>query len=198
MTPLPNIAALRAHLARGGVIAYPTESCYGLGCDPKNARAVARILHLQGRPTSKGLILIGSAPPPFAAYLPHPPPACREEYLARLTTQQRSADPLFFTVIDNSNQAVGTASYLRIQPEAGSIEVGYIHFTPKMQRRPLSSEAMFLMMSHAFEELGYRRDEWKCDSLNAPSRAAALRLGFTFEAIFRQDIVVKVRNRETT
>ena len=73
MTPLPNIAALRAHLARGGVIAYPTESCYGLGCDPKNARAVARILRLKGRPKSKGLILIGSAPAQFAPYLAEPP-----------------------------------------------------------------------------------------------------------------------------
>ena len=130
-------------------------------------------------------------------YLPHPPPTSPEDYLARLTTQQLSTDPLFFSVLDQADQAVGTASYLRIQPEAGSIEVGYIHFTPKMQRGPLSSEAMFLMMAHAFDELGYRRYEWKCDSLNAPSRAAALRLGFTFEGIFRQDRVVKGRNRDT-
>jgi len=130
-------------------------------------------------------------------YLPHLPPTSSEEYLARLTTQQISADPLFFSVLDNSEQAVGTASYLRIQPAAGSIEVGYINFTPKMQRRPISTEAMFLMMNHAFEDLGYRRYEWKCDSLNAPSRAAALRLGFTFEGIFRQDRVVKGRNRDT-
>ena len=79
----------------------------------------------------------------------------------------------------------------------GSIEVGYIHFTPRMQRGPLSTEAMYLMMRHAFVELGYRRYEWKCDSLNAPSRKAALRLGFTFEGIFRQDRVVKGHNRDT-
>lgn len=130
-------------------------------------------------------------------YLPHLPPTSLEEYLDRLATQQLSADPLFFSVLDNSDQAVGTASYLRIQAEAGSIEVGYINFTPKMQRGPLSTEAMFLMMSHAFDDLGYRRYEWKCDSLNAPSRAAALRLGFRFEGIFRQDRVVKGRNRDT-
>ncbi|MDD4882295.1 MAG: L-threonylcarbamoyladenylate synthase [Gallionellaceae bacterium] len=75
MTPLPDIVALRRHLAQGGVIAYPTESCYGLGCDPMNARAVARILSLKGRPKSKGLILIGSAPAQFAPYLAEPPAA---------------------------------------------------------------------------------------------------------------------------
>lgn len=75
MTPLPDIAALRRHLAAGGVIAYPTESCYGLGCDPMNARAVAAILRLKGRPKDKGLILIGSAPEQFTPYLAEPPAA---------------------------------------------------------------------------------------------------------------------------
>ena len=130
-------------------------------------------------------------------YLPHPPPADQAEYLQRLEQQQASPDPLFYTVLDMAGEPLGTASYLRIQPEVGSIEVGYIHFTPKMQRGPLSTEAMYLMMRYAFVDLGYRRYEWKCDSLNAPSRKAALRLGFTFEGIFRQDRVVKGRNRDT-
>ncbi len=130
-------------------------------------------------------------------YLPHSPPASQQDYLQRLKQQQDSSDPLFFTVLRNTGEPVGTASYLRIQPEMGSIEVGYIHFTPRMQRGPLSTEAMYLMMRHVFVELGYRRYEWKCDSLNAPSRKAALRLGFTFEGIFRQDRIVKGRNRDT-
>lgn len=130
-------------------------------------------------------------------YLPHSPPAGEQEYLDRLQQQQHSQDPVFYTVLDLEGDPVGTASYLRIQPETGSIEVGYIHFTPRMQRGPLSTEAMFLMMRHVFQDLGYRRYEWKCDSLNAPSRKAALRLGFTFEGIFRQDRVVKGRNRDT-
>ncbi|MBS2036963.1 GNAT family N-acetyltransferase [bacterium] len=130
-------------------------------------------------------------------YLPHPPPIDLEDYRQRLEIQQQSPDPLFYTVLSPEGEAVGTASYLRIQPEAGSIEVGYIHFTPRMQRTAMSTEAMYLMMRHAFEDLGYRRYEWKCDSLNAPSRAAALRLGFRFEGIFRQDRVVKGHNRDT-
>lgn len=130
-------------------------------------------------------------------YLPHTPPVDQAEYLTRLHQQQESSDPLFYTVLDGASQPVGTASYLRIQPEMGCIEVGFIHFTPKMQRGPMSTEAMYLMMGHVFGKLGYRRYEWKCDSLNAPSRKAALRLGFRFEGIFRQDRVVKGRNRDT-
>jgi RimJ/RimL family protein N-acetyltransferase len=87
-------------------------------------------------------------------------------------------------------------SYLRIEPAQGSVEVGHLQFSPLMQRTPVATEAMYLMMKHAFE-LGYRRYEWKCDSLNAGSRRAAARLGFTFEGIFRQAIVYKGRNRDT-
>ncbi|MDO9446188.1 MAG: GNAT family protein, partial [Dehalococcoidia bacterium] len=97
-----------------------------------------------------------------------------------------------------SGQAVGMASYLRIEPTVGCIEVGHLNFSPLLQRRPAATEAMFLMMRHAFDGLGYRRYEWKCDSLNEPSWSAAERLGFTFEGIFRQAVVVKGRNRDTT
>ena len=107
-------------------------------------------------------------------------------------------DPFFYVVVDRrSDKAVGMASFLRIAPEQGSIEVGHIHFSPLMQRTPISTEAMFLMMQYAFDELDYRRYEWKCDSLNQPSRNAALRLGFTFEGIFRQAMIYKNRNRDT-
>lgn len=106
-------------------------------------------------------------------------------------------DPLFFAVIDSLfTKAVGIASYLRITPSAGSIEVGNINFSPLLQRTPAASEAMYLMMKRAFE-LGYRRYEWKCDALNAPSRSAAQRLGFSYEGIFRQALVYKGRNRDT-
>jgi RimJ/RimL family protein N-acetyltransferase len=86
---------------------------------------------------------------------------------------------------------------MRIDRNMGVIEVGNINYSPLLQRKPAATEAMFLMMSRVFDELGYRRYEWKCDSLNAPSRAAARRLGFTFEGIFRQAVVYKGRNRDT-
>ncbi|MCF6273602.1 MAG: GNAT family N-acetyltransferase [Rhodobacteraceae bacterium] len=107
------------------------------------------------------------------------------------------ADPFFYAVIDPENgHAIGLASYLRINPSAGSIEVGWINFSPLLQGTRASTEAMYLMMQEAFR-LGYRRFEWKCDSLNAPSNRAAKRLGFTFEGIFRQALVYKGRNRDT-
>ncbi len=106
-------------------------------------------------------------------------------------------DPLFFTVIDLADgQPGGLVSYLRIAPSAGSIEVGHIHYAPRLQRHRAATEAMYLMMSWAFES-GYRRYEWKCDALNAASRAAAQRLGLSFEGIFRQATVYKGRNRDT-
>ena len=108
-----------------------------------------------------------------------------------------ATDPLFHAVIDlTTGRAVGVASYLRIDPPAGSIEVGHIAYSPLLQRTPAATETMYLMMRRAFE-LGYRRYEWKCDALNAPSRAAAQRLGLSFEGIFRQARVNKGRNRDT-
>jgi RimJ/RimL family protein N-acetyltransferase len=106
-------------------------------------------------------------------------------------------DPLFFAVIDTADGwPAGLASYLRIAPAAGSIEVGGIHYSPRLQRTPAATEAMYLMMGRAFG-LGYRRYEWKCDALNAASRAAAQRLGLSFEGVFRQAAVYKGRNRDT-
>ncbi len=107
-------------------------------------------------------------------------------------------DPVFYALVDAATgKAVGVASYLRIDPPMGVIEVGHLNFSPAMQRTRVSTESMFLMMCRAFDELGYRRYEWKCDSLNAPSRRAAERLGFQFEGIFRQAIVYKGRTRDT-
>jgi RimJ/RimL family protein N-acetyltransferase len=107
-------------------------------------------------------------------------------------------DPLFYSIIDRaSGKAVGQASYLRIDPKAGVVETGWIAYAPAIQRTRIATEVMYLMMARVFDELGYRRYEWKCDALNAPSRAAALRLGFTFEGIFRQATIYKGRNRDT-
>ena len=107
-------------------------------------------------------------------------------------------DPLFHTIIDGiSKRPVGLASYARIQSATGVIEVGHLHYSPRLQRTPAATEAMFLMMKRVFDELGYRRYEWKCDALNAPSRRAAERLGFQFEGIFRKATIYKGRNRDT-
>jgi RimJ/RimL family protein N-acetyltransferase len=112
--------------------------------------------------------------------------------------KQSSTDPLFFAIVENATGLpVGQASYLRIEPAHRVIEVGNIVFTPALQRSCGATEAMYLMARHVFEDLGYRRYEWKCNALNQPSRRAALRLGFSFEGIFRQHTIVKGRNRDT-
>ncbi|MEQ1772891.1 MAG: GNAT family protein [Burkholderiales bacterium] len=106
-------------------------------------------------------------------------------------------DPLFHAIIDLQTQKpVGVASYLRIDRKGGAIEVGHLRYSPLMQRSPVATEAMYLMMKRIFD-LGYRRYEWKCDSLNAPSRVAAQRLGFSYEGLFRQATINKNRNRDT-
>ncbi|SAL67780.1 N-acetyltransferase GCN5 [Caballeronia cordobensis] len=115
-----------------------------------------------------------------------------------LTKAAASADPLHYTVIDTkSGKAVGTLALMRIEPAHGVIEVGSVTFSPLLKQTRISTEAQYLLMRYAFDQLGYRRYEWKCDSLNAPSRKTALRLGFEFEGIFRQAIVYKGRNRDT-
>lgn len=130
-------------------------------------------------------------------YLPYGPFASIEQYAEWVQAASKSNDPLFFAIIDlQTNLAVGVASYLRIDPSNGVIEVGHLAFSPHLQRTPAATEAMYLMMKHAFD-LGYRRYEWKCDALNAPSRAAAERLGFKFEGIFRQAVIYKQRSRDT-
>ena len=130
-------------------------------------------------------------------YLAYGPFESLEDYRAWMQRVCLSDDPLFHTIIDSATgKAVGVASYLRIEPASGSIEVGHINFSPLLQRTPAATEAMYLMMQRAFE-LGYRRYEWKCDALNARSRAAAQRYGLSFEGIFRQATVYKGRNRDT-
>jgi RimJ/RimL family protein N-acetyltransferase len=130
-------------------------------------------------------------------YMPYGPFPDLAGYVEWMTSKCLGEDPLFFAIVDLATDfPVGVASYLRITPRSGSIEVGHLHFTSRLQKSRAATEAMYLMMSQAFE-LGYRRYEWKCDSLNAPSRAAALRLGFKFEGIFRQATVYKERTRDS-
>lgn len=131
-------------------------------------------------------------------YLPYGPFTDRGEFVADLREKARSVDPLFLAIVDNAtSRALGYAAYMRCKPRNCSIEVGHVLYAPALQRTAGATEAMYLMAKHAFEDLGYRRYEWKCDALNAASRKAALRLGFTFEGIFRQHMIVKGRNRDT-
>jgi RimJ/RimL family protein N-acetyltransferase len=131
-------------------------------------------------------------------YLFEGPFVTRAAFDAHLRERASSEDPLFLAILEKSSgDAVGYASYMRIEPAHRVIEVGSILFTPRLQRTVGSTEAMYLMARHVFEDLGYRRYEWKCNALNAPSRRAALRLGFTFEGIFRRHMIIKGRNRDT-
>jgi RimJ/RimL family protein N-acetyltransferase len=120
------------------------------------------------------------------------------EFREWLDGREKSEDPLFFTILDRASGApAGYCSLMRIEPAHRVIEVGNILYLPCLQRTVGATEAMYVLARYVFEELGYRRYEWKCDALNAPSRTAALRLGFTFEGIFRQHMIVKEKNRDT-
>ena len=131
-------------------------------------------------------------------YLFNGPYTDEAEFRAWLEGREKSEDPLFFTILDRATgAAAGYCSLMRIEPAHRVIEVGNILYLPSLQRTAAATEAMYLMARYVFEKLGYRRYEWKCDSNNSPSRRAALRLGFTFEGIFRQHMIVKGKNRDT-
>lgn len=130
-------------------------------------------------------------------YLPYGPFSSSAQYHRWVREVAEQDDPLFFAIRNLDSQAwEGVASYLRIAPEAGSIEVGHINFSPALQGTRAATEALYLMMEWAFVA-GYRRFEWKCDALNMPSRRAGQRLGLSYEGVFRQATVVKGRNRDT-
>lgn len=136
--------------------------------------------------------------PRIWTYLFDGPYESREQMREALDWAQDSEDPLFFVVVPLPGQApLGIASYLRITPLHGVIEIGHIWFGPTLQRTAAATEAIYLLARHAFDDLGYRRLEWKCDALNAASRRAAVRFGFSFEGVFRNHKVVKGRNRDT-
>ncbi|HEX4502842.1 MAG TPA: GNAT family protein [Scandinavium sp.] len=121
-----------------------------------------------------------------------------ESYTAWVKSIVALQDPIHFTVIDKqSGQPVGTLALMRIDSKNGVIEVGHVHFSPLLSRTAMATEAQWLLMRYAFDTLGYRRYEWKCNSHNEPSRRAALRMGFQYEGCFRQALVIKGHNRDT-
>jgi RimJ/RimL family protein N-acetyltransferase len=126
------------------------------------------------------------------------PFATEADFAADVAGKQAATDRIFYAIVPAATgRCAGYASYLRMEPAHGAIEVGNILYSPALQRTTAATEAMYLMARHVFEDLGYRRYEWKCNSLNEPSRRAAQRFGFTFEGIFRQHMVIKGRNRDT-
>lgn len=131
-------------------------------------------------------------------YLPYGPFPTRSAFGAWLQQHAGTQDPLAFAIIDReAGAARGIATFMSIVPEHGVTEIGHIWLSPQLQRTRQATEAIYLMSRHAFDELGNRRLEWKCDAANAASRRAAQRFGFTFEGVFRQHRVVKGRNRDT-
>lgn len=132
------------------------------------------------------------------AWLADGPYGSEEELAEALELKQAGDAARFFAILPGStSDAKGYASLMRMDPANGVIEVGNVMFSPALQRTQAATEAMFLMARHVFEDLGYRRYEWKCNALNAPSRRAAERFGFTYEGVFRQHMVVKGQNRDT-
>jgi RimJ/RimL family protein N-acetyltransferase len=130
-------------------------------------------------------------------YMAYGPFAGRSAFLAWLDERQALEDPFYYAIVDPVRGAVGLATLMAIRPEMRVVEVGHIVLAPAAQRTPLATEAQYLLARHAFETLGFRRYEWKCDTLNAASRRAALRFGFAFEGIFRNHMIVKRRSRDT-
>jgi RimJ/RimL family protein N-acetyltransferase len=174
------------------------------------ARSPARVLlrgsHVLVRPVD----VDADAEPLFAAshpadgdratwtYLPDGPYESAEQLRRMLVWAASSDDPLYFALAPlPGERPLGIASYLRIAAEFGVIEIGHIWFGRQLQRTTAATEAIYLLARHAFEDLGYRRLEWKCNALNAASRRAAERFGFTFEGVFRKHQIVKGRNRDT-
>jgi RimJ/RimL family protein N-acetyltransferase len=131
------------------------------------------------------------------SYMGYGPFADEPAFLAWVRERAALADPYAYAVIDADGRAIGIATLMEIRPAMRVIEVGHIVYSPPLQRTPLATEAQYLLARYVFEELGYRRYEWKCNALNAPSRRAAERFGFTFEGVFRQHLIVKGRNRDT-
>jgi RimJ/RimL family protein N-acetyltransferase len=157
---------------------------------PLRASADADVLYAESHPPA--------GDPELWTYLPGGPYRDVAEFRDALQVAESSEDPLFFTLARiPEDRPTGVASYLRITPEHGVIEIGHIWFGASLRRSAASTEAIYLMAAHAFDGLGYRRLEWKCNALNQASRRAAERFGFRFEGIFRRHMVVKGRNRDT-
>jgi len=131
-------------------------------------------------------------------YLPYGPWKDEVEFRAWLRERQALDDPLYYAVIDGATgRALGCVTLMRIDQPNGVIETGHIFYSPSLQRTPLATEAIYLLGKYVFDDLGYRRFEWKCNNSNEPSRRAARRFGFTFEGVFRRHMIVKGKNRDT-
>ncbi len=188
----------------------PTELPIGVEVDwtpvRRPVRAPLRGSHVLLRPVdaasdAEPLYTVSHRPegdPSIWTYLPDGPYENAGHLQKMLARAETSDDPLYFTLVRLPDERpLGCASYLRITPEFGVIEIGHIWFGVALQRTTAATEAIYLLARHAFDDLGYRRLEWKCDALNAASRRAAERFGFTFEGVFRKHQVVKGRNRDT-
>ena len=160
------------------------------GCSRSRRAPTREALYAESHPPA--------ADPDLWAYLPSGPYRDVAAFRDDLAVAERSEDPLFFTLARLPEEhPAGIASYLRITPEHGSVEIGHIWFGASLRQSTAASEAIYLLAAYAFDELGYRRLEWKCNALNQASRRAAERFGFRFEGVFRQHMVVKGRNRDT-
>jgi RimJ/RimL family protein N-acetyltransferase len=149
-------------------------------------------------PEADAAPLFAASEPAIWTYLPDGPYASASDLQAALTSAATSEDPLYYVLARlPEERPLGIAAYLRITPELGVIEIGHIWFGTPLQRTPAATEAIYLLARHALDELGYRRLEWKCNALNAASRRAAERFGFSFEGVFRKHMIVKGRNRDT-
>ena len=188
----------------------PTERPLGERIDWTEARRPERVAlrgaHVLLRPIepasdAQPLYAVSHPPagdPAIWTYLPDGPYESPEHLRQALTWARSAEDYVYFTLVGlPQERPLGLASYLRIAPEHGTIEIGHIWFAAQLQRTTAATEAIHLLARRAFDELGYRRLEWKCDALNAPSRRAALRLGFRFEGIFLNAVVYKQRSRDT-
>ncbi len=146
--------------------------------------------------------LFAAATPPDAeqrfVYLPSYPPVSAEALRDWIVSQQNLSDPILFAVIDKATgKPGGWQQMMRIVPKDGVIEIGYVYWGPSLSRTRVATEALYLFARHVFEDLGYRRFEWKCNNANEPSKAAAARFGFTYEGLFRQHMIVKGQSRDT-
>lgn len=166
---------------------------------PLDGRLV-RLEPLSARSHGDGLFEVSTVPDAAERFrwLPEVPPPTRDAFQPWLEKAEASEDPLYFVVIDKASGAVvGRQTLMRIDTANGVIEIGNIYWGPAMARTALATEAQFLFTQLAFDTLGYRRYEWKCNNRNEPSKRAALRFGFTFEGVFRQHMIVKGENRDT-
>lgn len=176
---------------------------------PQQAKSAPQRIVLEGRYTrlepldrkhAADLHAVSTMPGGAARYrwLFNDAPASVSEMEARIEQGKAVSDPSYVAVIDKaSGKAVGQQGWMRIRPEHGSIEIGGIYWGLPMARTPIATEALFLFARHAFDDLGYRRFEWKCNNRNEPSKAAATRFGFQFEGVFRQDMIIKGESRDT-